>query len=204
MVTQSFSLEPLTKEYSLGKGYDPATWVIAYSTTPYQLKVTNALNTYTQNVTVAQLLAGTVTMTVTPGTYNVTFTTTDMAAKTYKFNNVMDIGINMPSTVINGTPVVLTGTFLDALIIIDAPATIVDYYSGSAQHNLFFTSGTFHYAYTSYVSTSLDLYIVAGGACTTKPFTGMVMGNCYWVIGALGVTFNMTLPASMTVTQIPY
>lgn len=192
LISQSFSLAPVVKEIQT-KGFDPATWVYKYSDTKFELKISNSMHTYTKSVSVNELLQGTVSFSMVAGNYNISYT----PVHNPKFADVLDIGINMLNVQINGSPIVMTGQLLDALVIIDIPTVTGVYYQDNPVFK--YDSRGFWYAYTN--TEFSGLYIPEANKDRWLSISPLQTGKIYWVQSALGATVQLNIPA-MTVENI--
>ena len=217
MVTQTFGLKISTETASMSlKSWDPTTWVYNYSTVPAELKLTgtgtSAGTNYTKMVTVAELKLGTA-MTILPGTYTATFetphvrTTDTFSCQPYVGNemvgsavlgDVLDIKINNPNLHLVGSPITLTATLEDALIIVDVPNVAYVYarktQSGVGVTNPFLLkneANNFHYAYVN--ETPLWLNFTAT-TMRDVDASGYLKGNYYHLISAFGASAIVTIP----------
>jgi len=194
LITQELKL---TNIYAMPmtKGFDPSTWVYEYNTTPAVITFTNVNNpaeTVTQSVTIAQLQQG-ISLSIFAGTYNITYETTHTSTTT------LDIKIDMPNTVINGTPINLTATYADFLIIVDVACdgtpTIVD--DGGYAVETFNAFNGFYYAYFNAKRTqSSDNLYVSFYTTSQKKFimTTFAFGNIYWYTSPIGAGTTITFP----------
>lgn len=218
-ITQGFSMSikdevtPMTT-----KSWDPATWVYNYSTVPQTFTLTgtgsSAGTNYTKTgVTVAQLQAGTVSMTILPGTYTATFETPHVRTLDTFSNSpfsgtirvgsavvgdVLDIKINNPNLHLTGSPIALQATLEDALIIVDVPNVAYVFANKSAtgtpSPNPFLLKDAvngFHYGYVN--ETPLWLNFMAGTERNVDA-SGYLKGNAYQLVSAFGATTTLNIP----------
>jgi hypothetical protein len=210
-VYQSFGLRASTEVTAMNnRSWDKDSWTYNFSALPFQLKLTGVgnPNVYTQDVTVSQLKEGTVSINMLPGTYNVTYETIHTQAgdawsingtnlfATNAIGNVLDIKIQHSITV-TGTPVLLTATLQDALIVVDIPSTnkverYLDSDMSSIAPLLLNTVPTIHYGYVNKPSW-LRIFIE-----NTSPKIldmSMIMnGEAYHIITPFGATVNLIVP----------
>lgn len=153
LVDVQISLTTKIKEMPMTKSFDPTLWQYQFSDDKYELKFTNQYNTYTKQVSVNEMRAGTVIMKMFAGNYNVSYNPIHSPL----YDNKIDVAINQNSVNINGTPITLEGTLEDALIIIDIPKTLLFPYpsaiSDSRDINLpklnYDSNNDFYYGYTN-------------------------------------------------------
>jgi hypothetical protein len=141
-------------------------------------------------VTVQQLIAG-VSINIFAGTYNITYTTTDGD------NSKVNIKINMPNTVVNGTPIHMNATYNNYLLVIDmVNVKSVEWgncFGDSQPPNFIFYNG-FYYAYCN-APQPYEVWITYTDN-STKKFTlaGKICGNVYWYTSPIGATTELTFP----------
>jgi hypothetical protein len=194
LITQDLKL---TNIYSMPmtKGFDPTTWVYEYNTNAYTLtftSVNNPAETVTKNVTIAELQAG-ISVTLFAGTYNITYQT---AHSTTNFTKC-DIKINMTNVQIVGSPIALSATYDDYLIIVDMPNMLNVNVVNWVNYTMSFTlKDGFYYAYSNINDPAYTLRVVFTDM-TNKPFDlgGKTLGHIYWYTTPLGATTNITFPA---------
>ncbi len=194
MVTQEIKL---TNIYAMPmtKGFDVNTWVYNYNTAPAVItfqNVNNPAETVTQSVTVAQLQQG-ISVTIFAGTYNITYETIHANTTT------LDIKINMPNTTINGTPIALTATYTDFLIVVDVPTEdvprIVDD-ANTTVETLNAYNG-FYYAYYNAKRTPVsdNIYVsFYNGNQKKYIMSAFAFGNIYWYCSPIGAGTTITFP----------
>jgi len=194
IITQELKLKNI---YSMPmtKGFDPSTWVYNYNTAPATLTFTNINNpseTVTQSVTIAQLQAG-ISLNIYAGTYNIDYQTVHANTTT------LDIKINMPNVVINGTPIQLIATYADFLIIVDVPVEdipkIVD--AGKFEvEKLNLSDNGFYYAYYNKTKSVSSDYILTfyNGRAREYPMNSFTFGNIYWYASPIGASTQITFP----------
>ncbi len=173
------------------------TWVYEYNTTPATLTFTNVNNpaeTVTQSVTIAQLQVG-ISVTLFAGTYDITYETTHINTTT------LDIKINMPNTVINGTPINLTATYADFLIVVDVACTeipsIVNDANGVVE--TFNQINGFYYMYynaTSHPTNGEYKVRLYRNGYPTQLYSilGYLYGHIYWYTSPIGAGTTITFP----------
>lgn len=216
-ITQGFDLQIGTETTDLSRSWDKTAWVFNYNQTSTVLTLTgtgaSVGHNYTKTCTIDQLKAGTVSITMLPGNYEATFTTlhartTDsfsanglLAASIHSdIGDVLDIKIDN-NLLCTGTPLTLTATLEDYLIIYDVPTeTSVSaydfaYYSNATSAtvprllNTFYSTKGFHYAYmnakTNYKAIPSNK-VVDG--------TGFVNGNCYHIISPFAAASVLNIP----------
>lgn len=195
LITQELTLKNIYT-MPMTKGFDPTTWVYEYNTTPATITFTNVNNpaeTVTQSVTIAQLQAG-ISISIFAGTYNITYETTHTSTTT------LDIKINMPNTVINGTPINLTAIYADFLIVVDVACDgtpkIVD--DGGYTVETLNAFNDFYYAYYNAKRTpnSENLYVSFYTTSQKKYImSAFAFGNIYWYASPIGANTQITFPA---------
>jgi hypothetical protein len=199
MIMQSFSLEIPVKEIPMTKGtFIPGDWVHPFSDVKFELKITNAFNTYTRMVSVNELRAGTINIQMIPGTYDITYTPTHSP----KFAVVLDIGVNMTNVVVNGAGIItMQGILLDALVIIDIPGIERINYNYPALAGFVHDAKGFWWAYTNVSFIDLDLYFGSSGGDKMFSISPLSLGIVYWVQSTTGQTIYLNIP-SMTYQTI--
>lgn len=202
LITQELTLKNI---YTMPqtKGFDPTTWVFNYNTAPATLTFTNINNpaeTVTRNVTIAELQAG-ISLSIYAGTYNITYETT------HSNTTNVDIKINMPNTIINGTPIALQATYQDFLIIIDVPVEYARIVSdGGSTIETFNTIGDIKYLYynkSSHTDTGLRV-LYKKVSDTGDKYVAMntfLLGHIYWLTSPIGAGTTITFP-EWTVNKI--
>lgn len=196
MFTQDLKLTNIYTQ-PMTKGFDPTTWVYNYNAGSYVLTFTNVSNpaeTVTKTVTVQQLQAG-VSLSIYAGTYNITYQTTHLNTTT------VDIKINMPNVQINGTPIALTATYDDFLIVVDVPTDDTPVIVGGAGTTMetFNLLNGFHYIYYNKKTdpTHGDLRIRFSKPSQAYSFYDMLTfayGNIYWYASPIGAGTTITFP----------
>lgn len=196
LITQELTLKNI---YTMPqtKGFDPSTWVYEYNTAPATLTFTNIenpLETVTQSVTIQQLQAG-ISVTLFAGTYDIFYETTHSNTTT------VDIKIDMPSTLINGTPINLVATYADFLLVVDFATTAVPNIVNAANGvvETFNQIDGFYYMY--YNATShwqMGVYEInlwrPENPTEKYPMAGMTFGHIYWFTKPLGASTEITFP----------
>jgi hypothetical protein len=216
-ITQNFSMQIGTETTSISKGWTKETWVFNYNQTPTVLTLTGTGSSvgrnYTKTCTVADLKAGTVSLTILPGNYNATFTTqhtrtTDIFSMNglapsnihSDISDVLDIKIDN-DLYCTGTPLTLTATLDDYLIIYDVPTEtsvqVYDngYFAGSTDGdaprllNTFYSTNKFHYAYMN-AKTNYKAF----PSNKALDGTGFVKGNAYHIISNFQASTVLNIP----------
>lgn len=205
IITQELKLKNI---YSMPmtKGFDPSTWVYEYNTEPFELTFTNLSNpseSITRSVTIAQLQAG-INVNIFSGTYNITYQTTT--------NNITkcDIKINMENVIIDGTPIELSATYDDYLVVFDVPSILAVsdvYFGGKSSGTILFTftkhADGFVYAYFNnrdyyYDSDSAMWYYTNTAHIPAYkvflPVETFKYGNVYWYTAPIGASTQITFP----------
>lgn len=189
VITQSFTLAPVVNDISKKSTFDPEQWVHNYSTTPYTLNISNNTNTYTIDVSIQELLTGTVSLEMVTGTYDIIYTPTH----SQDFDNNLDVAINMTDVEINGSPVTLQGTINDALIILDLQdITYVDLMNHSGS----FTQDPqgFYFAYTALPEYNFRLEFNVYPDLVYINNNSVELGKVYWYVDQLGATLELNIP----------
>lgn len=217
-VNQNFSMQISTQTTPLTKGWTPDTWVTVYSPTPANLVLTgtgaSVGRTYSKSVTIAELKAGTVSMTLLPGSYKATFVTPhQQSTDPFSLNNVsisyiyspvgdvLDIKIDNDLTC-TGTPLTLTATLDDYLIITDIPTEYKTevynnaYFSGATSGNgfpllmnSFYATKGFHYGYQN---EKTNYKLIPSNKVING--TGFVKGNAYHIISNFQASTVLNIP----------
>jgi len=137
-ITQSFGI--FSSNSNIGKNWDYNTWQWNYNPTPATLTLTGVGNSegnnYTLETTIAALRNGTASITMLKGTYNIEYETPhirstnptyvngtsvqNMAHQPHLSENI-DIKVNMVNVNVTGTPITLTSSLEDLLIVVDVP-----------------------------------------------------------------------------------
>ena len=222
-VYQSFGVTIKTGTSQMdAKSWDATTWVYKYSTVPANLVLTgtgaSVGQNYTQSCTVAQLQAGTVSINMLPGTYQISFVTPHIQTSdsystgghslaelvgTPPIGDVLDIKIDNTTTV-TGTPLSLTATLEDALVIIDisnestALASKTNAFGSILPKllNTYYSSQGVLYGYVNaglWLKLNISARIIDG--------TGYVKGNAYHLISAFQASSSLIIP-NMTVQNV--
>ena len=208
-VLQTFGINIYSNESIIRtKSWNPDEWIYNYATTPATLTLTGVDNekVYTANCTISQLIAGTVTINMLQGTYNVSYVTPHKQSENiWSLNSlsissigaravgdVLDIAINQ-QIYVSGTPITLNATLDDALIIVDIPD--VDYVLTSLIPNLndqmpkLLKENTYHYAYVNN-GRYLKLY----PNFTEINLSDLSKGNAYHIVTDIGASVNLIIP----------
>jgi hypothetical protein len=226
MVNQSFSLSIQTDVNQIGsKAWDANTWVYNYSPIPQVLKLTgtgaSAGTNYSQTVTVADLKAGNISFNMFPGTYTAEFNTPHVqssdvfslngnsvsgVARADAVGDVLDIDI-YNQIVVTGTPIALTATLGDALVIVDIPSTAeTDKYSTAALSGIptrliKFPAMSVQYGYIRPdLATWLKIQ-ATDNSFKTASLGLLVTGKVYHITSTFGGQLLITIPG-MTVNEI--
>jgi hypothetical protein len=198
LITQTFTLETiLTQDMGSEKAWDKNTWVYNYSSTPFELKISNANNSYTKQVSITDLLAGGISFQMLPGVYSITYS----PVHSPRFSNVLDVSISMSNVSITGSPVVLQGNLADGLVILDLPGiTNVQLTNPPSQpgETIFFKDATrdFWYAYTDHGFTGNDNITIEVGYGNRIPLSidNFLVGKVYWVQSNIGPVIQLNIP----------
>lgn len=206
LITQTFTLQTVTtQEQQIAKQFDPATWVYVYSDVAYTLTIQSALNTYTKVVSVQDMLAGGVSLSMIAGTYNVTYTPVGLP----KVDTKLSVFIAMTNVVVTGTPIVLQGQLASSLVIVDIPA-VTGVMCPNGVHSFTHDARGFYYGYihTPLNDPNMSTLLLSEPAIddiqwhldntTTPPFA---LGKVFWLQSNLGITVQLNIPA-MVVTQV--
>ena len=205
------------------KGWDAQTWVYKFSPDPATLILTGTGASVGQNYivecTVAELKSGTVAINMLPGTYKATYTTPHkmsvipfvLNGKTLadlinapQIGDVLDIKIDNSFT-ITGTPLNLTATLDDCLIIVDIPNELqvqvskTNDFTGSIPRlaNTYLESDKYHFGYTNsgvWLKLLLNSKMVDG--------TGWLKGNSYHLITNFSAQSSLMIPDMIVNTVI--
>lgn len=208
LITQTFTLKTiLTQEDPMTKGWDPALWVYQYSDTKFELKVSNAMNVYTRQVSVNEMLAGSVTFQLVPGLYSIDYS----PVHTPRFDNKLDVSIHMTNMTIDGTPIILEGQLADALIILDLPGLTAVNMSTTGESVFNYDSRGFYYAYTNQAfyddldhGTSYTglRFTFTDGSYKFFNLNPLSLGIVYWVQSNIGVQVQLIIPTMEIQTYI--
>jgi hypothetical protein len=133
-------------------------------------------------------MEGNVSIKMFAGVYNVTYTPTH----TQKYDNVLDISIDMQNLNINGSPVTLQGKTEDALIIIDRP-DIFPVVDEIGQPCFYQDSRGFWYAYVN-SGFSIKAIIQATGVQIPISLATVNTGFVYWFAPSLDGTIKLEIP----------
>ena len=219
-ITQGFNVKIQTGTSQMtGKSWNPTTWEYNYSTIPAILTLTGTdnPNTYTKSCTVAELLSGSVSITMLPGKYRITYETPHIqSSDPWSKNNypylddmvgdVLDIKIDQTSTV-EGTPIPLNATLQDALIVVDVPNTtkvarysaLVNRDSRVASTLLLKNIPTIHYGY---VNSASWLIMTIDGTEKNLDLPDIMNGNAYHIISSFGATTSLIIPNMVVNTVV--
>lgn len=223
MVTQTFDLKigPDISPLVRTKSWDPLATnldgLLVYSSVPATFTLTGTGSSsgriYTQQCTVQQLRTGGVSMTILPGTYTATFETphvrtTDVYSNSpyagvvtpgsVSIGDVLDIKIHNTGLNLTGSPITLTATLEDALIVVDVPNVAYVFAEKSKPStidpNPFLlkneTKGI-HYAYVN--ETPLWLRFTSG-TVRNVDCSNFQKGNAYHLISTFGATTVLDIP----------
>jgi hypothetical protein len=197
MVTQLFTLNNIYTQ-PMTKGFDATTWVYNYNTGSYVLTFTNVnnpLETVTKTVTVAQLKLG-VSVSIFAGTYNITYQTTHLNTTT------VDIKISMLNVPINSTPIALSATYDDFLVVVDIPTggVVPDIATDAGTMIEPFTllNGYYYIYFDKKSDVTYGGYKVRispnGGAYKLYDMLTYTFGNIYWYVTPIGAGTVLTFP----------
>jgi hypothetical protein len=196
-ISQQFFITTSIKDMPNKKSYDPSTFVVQYSDVKYELKISNANNTYTKQVSINELRAGTITFQMVAGIYNITYNPSGLA----KFTTVLNISVNNTAVAINGSPVTLQGTFIQSLIIVDIKG-IQPYSGGNLITNFtHMTAGgdDYWFSYTGQNITVVDDFGIyeneSGMIKKWVVINPLLLGKIYWIQSNMGVQNILNLPA---------
>jgi hypothetical protein len=187
MITQEFTL---TNVQALQmKSFDPSTWVYVYNPNAYVITFTNTQNpseTVTKSVTIAELQEG-ISINLFAGVYNISYATASSTT------DKLDIQINMNNVNISGTPISLSATYADYLLVVDMPniQSVIDS-QGYFTFNLY---NGFYYAYYPINDPSQEIWITFNDQ-TEKRFNlgGKTCGHIYWYTSPINAGTNITFP----------
>jgi hypothetical protein len=235
LVTQAFDLiiGVNTKPIDVTKAWDPTVvnldGLLKYSTVPAAFTLTGIGSSvgknYTQDVTVAQLKAGTVTMSILPGTYNITFETphiqsadprsqlsgtpTTNPPAAIQMGDVLDIKVVNNNVSLTGTPIAVTATLEDFLVVVDIPAVplVYTYNTPTGETTPVNTNliaevapKNYHWGYMKASPLFLRFNPNSTGWKTVDA-SAYVKGNAYHMITQFGATVQITIP-NMTVVDV--
>ena len=195
LITQELTLKNIYT-MPMTKGFDPTTWVYEYNTTPAIITFTsvdNPAETVTQSVTIQQLMQG-INVTIYAGTYNITYQTVHSQTDFTK----LDIKINMQNVKVTGTPIALTATYDDYLLIVDMPNVLNINCDNWTNYQMTFTYNTdlnIWYAYSN-INDATYSYLIRFTDMSTKTFNlgGKVLGQIYWYTSPIGAGTTITFP----------
>jgi len=191
MITQSFSLvTPIQQD--IRKSFDPLTWVYNYSDVRYELKLTNENNTYTQNVSVNEMIAGVITFEMIAGVYDVSYNPVCYTP----FYHVLNVSINMNDVNIQGTPIQLLGDLASSLIIVDVPNAmwIADELGNTLNEPQFVHDARgFWWTYTN---TAFSNYVIGKSDNTYPTFSvnPLALGKVYWFASSVNGGITIDIP----------
>jgi hypothetical protein len=195
MITQEFSLETITG-YNMEKSFDPEQWVYQYSNQQYELKLqsTDGKYVYSKMVSVTEMLQGTVSFQMWSGQYNISYTPQHQQ----KFDNVLDVAIQMTNVQINGSPITLQGQLQDALIILDRN-DLLKITDDTGREIFFFDNRGFWYAY---VNQSFSVTMVDAEFWRNIPISCTVeWGKVYWFSTATQGNIILNIPNLEVIRQ---
>ena len=205
------------------KSWDATTWQYKYSTNPASLTLTgtgaSAGQDYTASCTVAELKAGTVSVNMLPGIYTASYVTPHkMSVIPFVLNghtiselvnsatigDILDIKIDNSFTV-TGTPLNLTATLDDCLIIVDIPNELqvqvskTNDFTGIMPRlaNTYLDSDKYHYGY---VNSGVWLKLLLNNK--TVDGTGYLKGNSYHLITNFSAQSSLMIPDMINNTVI--
>lgn len=221
-VSQTFGVQIGTKVSKMqAKGWNITTWTPEYSPTPYNLVVTGTgLSTgtnYIKPVTVQELKNG-ITFDMIPGSYHVTYETIHTQTPGYSMDGwtidqlmsqgnktvgqYLDISIDN-NVIITGSPLSLTATLQDALIVIDIyGVTSAERQADSVQrmfaalflNTKFATDGIF-YGYVNAQPLYVWLYCPTyTGGGTMVNLTSAVNGSAYHLVKPFNAAVELNIP----------
>lgn len=230
-VNQSFGVTIGTGTSQMtAKSWNVTTWVYKFSPNPAILTLTgtgaSVGQNYTASCTVAELKAGTVTVNMLPGTYTVKYTTPHIrTTDSYVYNSVETNSLNQAvqvgdvldikidnSFMITGTPLNLTATLDDALIIIDIPVNVVQvnktnsFVVGDYLAKLLNTYNDTDKFFYAYVSQGVWLKLNGVNKIVTVDKivdgTGYLKGNSYHLISSFNTSSSLIIPEMINQTVI--
>lgn len=209
LISQSFYVKTILEKDIQTKGFNPDAFIVEFSDIPTTLKLqstTKPTQVYTKVCTAQELVNGTITMSIIPDNYIITF---ESVHPTTLIHNKMDISIN-EQKLLQGSPVTLSAVLKDFLVIYDvqsgnngAPIESVlstidnsslikqlDYYYGYAkdQTNLLITFGGFNYPAGDGSFPFQASYTI------TQNLPNMEIGKLYWVLKGFQGTFTIDIP----------
>jgi hypothetical protein len=195
LITQELTLKNIYT-MPMTKGFDIDTWVFEYNTTPAIITFTsvdNPAETVTQSVTIQQLMQG-INVTIYAGTYNITYQTVHSQTNFTK----LDIKINMQNVKVTGTPIALTATYDDYLLIVDMPNVFsisCDYWTNYQMTFTYHSDLNIWYAYSN-INDATYSYLIRFADMSTKTFNlgGKVLGQIYWYTSPIGAGTTITFP----------
>jgi hypothetical protein len=156
-------------------------------------------------------------MKILPGTYTATFETPHVRtldvfsnspfsgtirAGSAVVGDVLDIMVNNTGLNLTGTPIALTATLEDALIIVDVPSVpyVFAYKTatGEPSPNPFLlksTDATYYYGYFNETPLWINFTSVTE---RTVDASGYLKGNCYHLISAFDASTTLDIPGMIT------
>jgi len=204
LITQTFNVTTVINEKPILKSFNPDEWTYRYSDTKYELKFSNAYNTYTKTVSINEIIQG-VTFQMYAGTYTVSYN----PVQNPLYSDVLNVSIN-GNVQVNGTPITLKGELEDALIIVDIPKNLLYPYPNAIMDSrgtgfptlLYDSQNDIYYGYTNIrPEHPLTIYF-ADNSYGTVDIPNFQKGVVYWFAKEQGSTTQLQIPA-LTVQRIP-
>lgn len=204
MVTQSFKLTTIIEDrMNLKSSFDPATFVYEFSDEIFELKFQNETDVYSINCSVQELIAGTVSIRMAEGTYNVTYT----PIHSPMVDRLLDVSINEVINV-TGTPITLQGNIEDALVVVDI-STYISNYTGQElsldevtaytkdyvdRFGFAITQNGYHYFYINQDCNLQFAHINGTFDIKQVELPHLEMGKVYWIVSGVsgGVILDIT------------
>lgn len=202
MITQSFQLDNIINPYTMLKLFNPDTWVYDYDAGQHTITITDGENTYTENVSIEDLLTGTVTIDMLTGNYDVSYIT----PHPIDIEDNLDVSITN-NVQIEGSPIILTGEYEDVMIVVDVAdmvsvLTIINgttYNTKSYGQEGVFLRDDVYYGYFNSIPDELRVEIDYGGyteytTITSAQFLNWEFGKIYHITSPIGGTLELNLP----------
>lgn len=233
LITQTFGL--YTSSNIPDKSWDFNSWIWNYNTTPATLTLTGTGasigNNYTLETTIQALVNGTASIQMLRGTYDITYTTPHQISSNSLFLNGqlssivlnnpqdyahlsenIDIKVEMFGVSVEGTPITLTSTVNDVLIVVDIPTlekVMLSVSGSSFNTNLIKDNSDFHWGYFAMNdferglmgNLGLRLLFTIDGVEKYVEAKDFQLGKVYHIQSNLGATITLDIP-DMTVETL--
>jgi hypothetical protein len=229
-VTQYFSVTTdLEKTQMDAKSWDITTWQWLYSATPATLNIigtgSSAGKNYTKSTTVEQLRTGTTSVNMLPGTYNITYATIhDRTTNIFSINGIstanlnyqpilsehLDIKVANNEINITGSPIQMTATLEDYLLVVDIPNVsgvkfTNDDFSGNQCLLLYNSADKYHWGYFTSVpvyGSPTKIKFTVGGVEKIVDVSGYQKGIVYHLISAFDAVTQINIPSMSEVVVV--